>query len=176
METTTASPRRLTRCPDDRMIGGVAGGLGHYFGVDPVIFRVAFVALAVVGGSGLALYLIGWLLVPEDGSERSVAADVLAGGSHRGPIVRVLVIGLLAVAFLNLAVAGPFGGGAVRASGVVVSAVALGAILLVLVTRRAAAAWLLGTVIGTIVVITAFAVGSTLLIVSNNDVPLKGGV
>src|SRR5437879_2942935 len=46
---TTAVPRRLTRVSHDRVIAGVAGGLGRYFRVDPVVFRIALVALAVAG-------------------------------------------------------------------------------------------------------------------------------
>lgn len=66
---TTAPPgpvRRLTLSSQDKVLGGVAGGLGNYFGMDPVIFRVGFVALAVAGGSGVLLYLIGWIVLPDD--------------------------------------------------------------------------------------------------------------
>jgi phage shock protein PspC (stress-responsive transcriptional regulator) len=57
-------PRRLFRARSNRLIGGVAGGLGRYFGIDPIIFRIAFVALAFFGGTGLFLYLAMWLFVP----------------------------------------------------------------------------------------------------------------
>ena len=69
------SPRRPTPRPPlrrsiaDRKVAGVAGGLGRYFNVDPLIFRVVFVTLAIFGGSGLLLYAVGWLLVPEDGDK-----------------------------------------------------------------------------------------------------------
>src|SRR5687768_13562718 len=74
-ETTTTTPadgpptpvRCLTKSPNDRVIAGVAGGLGEYFGLDPVLFRIGFVVLSVAGGSGLALYGLGWLLLPEPG-------------------------------------------------------------------------------------------------------------
>jgi phage shock protein PspC (stress-responsive transcriptional regulator) len=59
-------PRRLFRSRDDRVIGGVAGGLGKYFGVDPVFFRVGFVATAFVGGLGVFLYLAALLFVPSE--------------------------------------------------------------------------------------------------------------
>jgi phage shock protein PspC (stress-responsive transcriptional regulator) len=61
-----SSPRRLLRARDDRVIGGVAGGLGKYFNVDPVFFRVGFVALAFVGGLGVLLYLAALLFVPSE--------------------------------------------------------------------------------------------------------------
>jgi phage shock protein PspC (stress-responsive transcriptional regulator) len=57
--------RWLRRSRSDRMISGVAGGLGEYFGVDPVIFRVLFAVLSFFGGVGLVMYGLAWLLVPE---------------------------------------------------------------------------------------------------------------
>ena len=55
-ETTPPSQgvRRLTRSSSDKLIGGVAGGLGRYFGVDPILFRIAFVVLTFAGGVGAA--------------------------------------------------------------------------------------------------------------------------
>jgi phage shock protein PspC (stress-responsive transcriptional regulator) len=58
--------RRLTRSTEDKVLTGLSGGLGRYFGVDPVIFRIAFVVLALAGGSGVLLYLLGWLMIPDD--------------------------------------------------------------------------------------------------------------
>jgi phage shock protein PspC (stress-responsive transcriptional regulator) len=60
------SPRRLLRSRDDRVIGGVAGGLGKYFNLDPVFFRVGLVALAFLGGLGVLLYLAALLFVPSE--------------------------------------------------------------------------------------------------------------
>ena len=81
---------QLTRSTDDKVVGGLAGGLGRYFGIDPVVFRIAFVVLTLAGGSGILLYLVGWLMIPDDaggnalkrfGGERNqkLAAAVLAG-------------------------------------------------------------------------------------------------
>src|ERR687888_200693 len=65
-----AEPRRLKRSRDDRLIAGVCGGLGRYFGIDPVIFRVAAVALILVGGAGVLLYLAAIFLVPNEGDQQ----------------------------------------------------------------------------------------------------------
>ena len=65
-------PRRLTRSTDDRALGGVAGGLGAYFDVDPVLFRIAAVALVVFGGAGLLLYVAAWVLIPNDQTARGL--------------------------------------------------------------------------------------------------------
>ena len=54
----------LRRDLDDRVVGGVCAGLGRRLGIDPVILRVAFVALAAAGGSGIVLYALAWLLIP----------------------------------------------------------------------------------------------------------------
>ena len=51
------------------MLGGVAGGTATYLGVDPVVVRIALVVLTLFGGLGIILYVIGWLLIPEDGKE-----------------------------------------------------------------------------------------------------------
>ena len=64
------TPRRLTRPRDDRLIAGVCSGLGRYFNLDPVLFRVAAVALIFFGGAGILLYLAAILLVPNEGEER----------------------------------------------------------------------------------------------------------
>lgn len=53
----------------ERRIAGVAGGLARHFDVDPLIVRVAFVVMALFGGSGVLLYGALWLLLPEDGAE-----------------------------------------------------------------------------------------------------------
>ncbi len=62
-----ARPPRLTRIPSRGYAGGVCAGLGAYFGVDPVVVRIAFALLAAFGGAGVALYVLAWALVPAEG-------------------------------------------------------------------------------------------------------------
>ena len=57
-------PKRLYRDPQNRVIGGVCSGLGYYFRVDPVWFRLAFVIAVLVFGTGILLYLILWIVLP----------------------------------------------------------------------------------------------------------------
>jgi phage shock protein PspC (stress-responsive transcriptional regulator) len=59
-----AARPRLRLSSSDRKIAGVCGGLGEYFALDPVFFRVGFVLLAFTCGIGLFLYVVLWLLVP----------------------------------------------------------------------------------------------------------------
>ena len=65
------------------MLGGVAGGLARYFGVDPMIVRIAFVVLTVFGGAGIPLYLAGLLLIPEEGSDQSIASSLIESLQRR---------------------------------------------------------------------------------------------
>ena len=55
--------RRPRRSRNDRMVAGVAGGLARMLRVDPILIRIAFVVLALFGGSGILLYALGWLLL-----------------------------------------------------------------------------------------------------------------
>jgi phage shock protein PspC (stress-responsive transcriptional regulator) len=64
-------PRRLVRTQRGRLIGGVCSGLGAHFGVDPILFRIAFVGLAIFAGVGVGLYVAIMLLVPEEGASRA---------------------------------------------------------------------------------------------------------
>jgi phage shock protein C len=58
--------KRLARSRTDYMVGGVCGGLGKYFNIDPTIVRLVFVLLAVSGGSGILLYFILWVVMPRE--------------------------------------------------------------------------------------------------------------
>lgn len=58
-------PRKLYRSQSQRMIAGVCGGLAEYFNLDATLIRVLFLILAVFGGSGLVIYLVMWIIVPD---------------------------------------------------------------------------------------------------------------
>jgi phage shock protein PspC (stress-responsive transcriptional regulator) len=57
--------KRLYRDPDNRILGGVCGGLGAYFNIDPLVFRIIFLIIALGMGSGIIIYLILWIVIPE---------------------------------------------------------------------------------------------------------------
>jgi phage shock protein C len=78
-QTTSRSLHRPTH---NRMIAGVAAGLADYLSVDVTIVRITIAVLAVFGGAGIALYIAGWLLMPNEGEERSIAQKV----THSKPI------------------------------------------------------------------------------------------
>jgi phage shock protein C len=65
-ETTTPTPRRIKRSRTDRMFGGVCGGIAEHFDLDPVLVRVATVALVCAVGAGAVAYVAAWILMPLD--------------------------------------------------------------------------------------------------------------
>jgi len=67
----------LRRPVQDSVVAGVAAGLARYLGVDVMIVRLAFVALTIFGGAGIPLYLAGLLLIPEEGSDQSIASSLI---------------------------------------------------------------------------------------------------
>ena len=58
--------RKLYRSKTNRQVAGVCGGLAEHFNVDATLIRVLFVVLAVLGGSGLLLYLAMWIIIPKE--------------------------------------------------------------------------------------------------------------
>ncbi len=89
-----APPRRLVRVDEGRWLGGVAAGLGRYFDVNPLIYRIAFAALALAGGTGLLLYLAAYLVIPGEHDDESIAVEALRG--HREHPWLLVGVGLLA--------------------------------------------------------------------------------
>jgi phage shock protein PspC (stress-responsive transcriptional regulator) len=57
--------KRLYRSRNDRKVVGVCAGIAEYYGWDPTMVRVGWVILTLLGGSGILLYLIMWLVMPE---------------------------------------------------------------------------------------------------------------
>ncbi|MFC4526526.1 PspC domain-containing protein [Dyella halodurans] len=57
--------KRLYRSRSDRKIAGVCGGIAEHFGWDPTLVRLGWVLLTLMGGSGILIYLILWLVMPE---------------------------------------------------------------------------------------------------------------
>jgi phage shock protein PspC (stress-responsive transcriptional regulator) len=94
-ESPGDEPRRLTRSGSDAVIGGVSSGLGRYFGVDPLLFRIGFVVLTFAGGFGVLAYLLLLAFVPADGQERP------GGTSKVAAVAGAVVLGIALVTFLG---------------------------------------------------------------------------
>lgn len=82
----------LRRRPDDQVLRGVCAAVARTTGTDPVLWRVAVAVLTVFGGSGLLLYVAGWLLIPEEGQERSIGERWLRGRDLQGTTTVVVVV------------------------------------------------------------------------------------
>lgn len=91
----------LRRSTDDKMLAGVAGGIARALNIDPVIVRIGFVVLTLIGFAGPLLYVAAWLLVPVEGARRSVLGDVfdLKSDSQLRTIglIAAVVIAVLAI-------------------------------------------------------------------------------
>jgi len=68
--------KRLYRSRGSRMIGGVCGGLAEFFDLDPTLVRLFFVFAILVGGPGVLVYLILWLIVPEEPAGQAVIESI----------------------------------------------------------------------------------------------------
>lgn len=62
-------PKKLYRSRKDRILGGVCGGLGQYFDIDPILVRIVFVLLVLADGAGLLIYLILLIVIPQEPGE-----------------------------------------------------------------------------------------------------------
>lgn len=58
--------KKLYRSRSDKMLGGVAGGLGEYIEIDPVFVRLIWALLILSGGVGIVLYIVAWIIIPEE--------------------------------------------------------------------------------------------------------------
>ena len=89
----------MVRPRDDRILAGVAAGLGNRFDINPWWFRAGFIVLAPFGGLGVLLYITGWLLMPDEGEDRSLAAQWIGrlDTSDTATVVGVVLIGVALV-------------------------------------------------------------------------------
>jgi phage shock protein PspC (stress-responsive transcriptional regulator) len=138
---TRGGARRLLRSRDDRVIVGVAGGLGRYFRVDPMIFRIGFGLSVLFGGFGLVAYIVAALFIPDDHG-----AAAIAPGGRLGTVGRIVGIGGLAIVGLAGLTVLSTGAAFVTGLGYGLAVVALIAILgltLVVTSFRGGARWLI---------------------------------
>jgi phage shock protein PspC (stress-responsive transcriptional regulator) len=161
-------PRRLLRSSSDRVVAGVAGGLGRHFGVDPVIFRIGFALSIFFGGLGVLAYLVLAVVVPTDGDPdraQRVGERLKSMGFWRA-------LGMLVVAGLALAGLFALAGGAAFAVAigwgvpVGIGIIATG-VLLALAALRGGARWVIPPLL-------ALVVGAS--VASASDLDLRGGI
>lgn len=88
-QTEAPVDRRLYRSDAQRVVAGVCGGLGEYFALDPVWFRIGFVVLSIGGGSGILIYLMMWLLI------QPAPDGYTAPAAGRASITGAVVVGMV---------------------------------------------------------------------------------
>jgi phage shock protein PspC (stress-responsive transcriptional regulator) len=182
MDETPEQPtpvRRLTRSQSDAIIGGVASGLGRYFNADPILFRIGFVALSLVGGLGLFAYLAMLAFVPSDGEPSTTGSSraIATGGAvvlgialviflgapffFLGPGLLVIAVVGLAAVMLWRAVGRDTGGDPART----IARIALGALVAFLVAGAAIGVGI-AAALGGGVVIASLAVATGLVMIA----------
>jgi phage shock protein PspC (stress-responsive transcriptional regulator) len=144
IEQPEQKPRRLRRSSSDRMLLGVAGGLGRYFDIDPIIFRIGFGISVFFGGLGALAYALLALFVPTDGEPDW--AQRVGRRLHSLGIWRALLMVLIVI--LALTGLGALASGAAFAVAVgwgvpvAIAIIVIGA-LLVFAAFRGGARWLI---------------------------------
>ncbi len=87
-------PKLLYRSKTNRVIAGVAGGIAEYFHIDPVLVRLLFILLLFAGGMGILIYLLAWILIPEN----SKASEPLK--ETKGSVVIGMILLMIGIVFL----------------------------------------------------------------------------
>lgn len=111
-EHVTEKPtvKRLERSRSDRMLAGVCGGLASYFDIHPAFYRVGFVVLTLLGGSGILIYVAAALVVPDEGKTDSIAAEVLRERRDRPwPLIGLALAAIAGTVLLSHATLWPHG-------------------------------------------------------------------
>jgi phage shock protein PspC (stress-responsive transcriptional regulator) len=176
--------RSLRRSVQHRVLGGVAAGLADYLDIDAVIVRIGFVALSVLGGSGLLLYAAGWLLIPADDTGRAVVQDFIEKRPRRRSLLTVVLGTVIAViALSDLFSSGPwwphwdggFGGGGFFLG---LCALALAVVLMVTSGRRRGSVlrWFALTTFVAVLAVVVVAGATIFSVEALSGVPLRGGV
>ena len=103
----TPQVKRLERTLKPRIIAGVCGGLGRYFGLSPAVFRLGLIVLTLLGGAGILVYLAAVLVIPEEGNDQSFAERVLSERRDRPwPLIGLGLVGVAVAVLLAHAAAG----------------------------------------------------------------------
>lgn len=84
MSTIPREERLLRRSRSDRILGGVCAGLASYFGVEPLLVRLVFIVIALLQGAGILLYILLWVLIPEEGVQNLPAGQELVKSGIEG--------------------------------------------------------------------------------------------
>ena len=94
--------KKLYRSSTNKVLGGVCGGIGDYFNIDPVIVRLLVIVFTLMGGSGFVAYLIAYVIIP---SENAVMDKSMGGAaqSSGNVILKWVLTGVIIMMGLALA-------------------------------------------------------------------------
>lgn len=154
-------PRKLFRSRHDRVLGGICGGLGDYFDVDPVIVRIAFVASIFLGGLGIFAYLALWVFVPAAPVSPAEAQAVGSSSRPRGAVLGKIAIAVVALTALTVAAAFSAWAAATGHGVAVALIIVLAGAGMIATARRGNARWL---------IVPAIALAAPLCIVAASDI------
>ncbi|HXX62873.1 MAG TPA: PspC domain-containing protein [Bacteroidota bacterium] len=93
--------RRLTKSRSDRMIDGVCGGVGEYFGLDSTLVRIAWVLLTLFGGVGIVLYILAMIIMPKNPNAEAAAASPKVEREANSKFWGILLIAVGGIWFLG---------------------------------------------------------------------------
>ena len=74
-EPSSKENKRLYRTREGRVVAGVCAGIAAYFGIDPTLVRLVFALFTIFGGAGVLLYLVAWIVIPEEDGDGSSIAE-----------------------------------------------------------------------------------------------------
>jgi phage shock protein PspC (stress-responsive transcriptional regulator) len=82
-ETATEEPRRLYRSENDKMLGGVCGGIAAYLKIDSSVVRILFALLTLGFGTGILVYLVLWIVLPPKSMVTNIRKRLFRDSDHR---------------------------------------------------------------------------------------------
>jgi phage shock protein PspC (stress-responsive transcriptional regulator) len=95
-------PRRLVRRSDEKVVAGVCAAFARATDTDPVLWRVGIAVLSLFGGTGIALYVLGWLLVPKaGGGPTAVERALRQPKANLGTVIALVIGGLILLSMLD---------------------------------------------------------------------------
>ena len=103
--------RALRRSRDNRVVAGVLGGVAGRLGLDPLLLRIVTVVLALFGGVGIVMYALGWLLIPDEDADTSIAEQALGRDDTRPTSIGTVALAAALVVAALLAAGGMFESG-----------------------------------------------------------------
>jgi len=78
-----SNTKKLYRSKTNRVIFGICGGLGEYFDIDPLVIRILFILLTFTGGSGIVIYLILAIMIPDSSGNKKSINEVISGTQEK---------------------------------------------------------------------------------------------